>query len=172
MSGVATLAAAALAITLVMAAAAKLRRPERTAADFAVLGLPAPKALARVVPAVELAIALALLLQPGWGGVAAFALLTAFTVLIVGIVRSGEPIACSCFGAVSDEPVSWVEIVRNVSLLALAGLAATTSSLAVPSFEAVVTFSAGAVITVVGLQLAVFKRDVGAVWSTHLAGES
>ena len=172
MTGFATLLAVAVAVTLVIAAAAKLRDPARTVGDFAALGLPIPGLLARLVPAVEVAVAVALVIVPGWGAVAAFGLFVLFTALLISLVRSGQPIACSCFGAVSDEPVSWVEVARNVVLLGAAAVVVPVNRLAVPDFPAVVAFSAAAVIGAVVIQLVAFKRDVGAVWSTHLSGEA
>lgn len=171
MTGLATLLALAVAATLVAAAVAKLRDPERTAGDFAALGLPLPGLLARLVPTVELAVAVALLVVPGWGAVAAFGLFVFFTALLVGLVRSGQPIACSCFGAVSDEPVSWVEVARNAVLLIAAAAVTPIDRLAVPGFAALVAFSAAAIIGAVVIQVVAFKRDVGVVWSTHLSGE-
>jgi uncharacterized membrane protein YphA (DoxX/SURF4 family) len=172
MIGLASLLAVALALVLLAAAVAKLRSPSRTTQDFAALGLPAPRLLARVVPAVELTVAVVLIAAPGWGGVAAFGLLVLFTALLVSLVRSGQTISCSCFGAVSDEPVSWVEVTRNGILLTMAAAVTPIDRLEVPGFAAIVGASAFAVIALVVLQLAVFKRDVGAVWSTHLSGEA
>lgn len=172
MTGLASILAVALAVVLVAAAISKLRSPARTASDFRALALPMPTLLARGVPVVELAVAGALLVVPGWGAVAAAGLLMLFTALLVSIVRSGQTIACSCFGAVSDEPVSWVEITRNGVLLAIAISITPIDRLELPGFPAIVAASAIAVIAVVILQLVAFKRDVGAVWSTHLSGEA
>lgn len=172
MTGLATLLAVALAITLVVAAVAKVRDHQRTTADFAALGLPLPSVLARLVPAVEAAVAVALIVAPGWGAVAAVGLFVLFTALLVSLVRSGQPIACSCFGAVSDEPVSWVEVTRNLVLLAAAAAVVPIDQLTMPGFAAIVAFSAAAIIGAVAIQLVAFKRDVGAVWSTHLSGEA
>lgn len=172
MTGLASLFAIAVALTLAAAAVAKGRDPDRTTADFAALGLPLPGILARLVPAVEVAVAIALLVVPGWGAVAAVALFTLFTALLVSLVRSGQPIACSCFGAVSDEPVSWVEVTRNLVLLAATVAVVPLERLVIPSFAGVVAFSAAAVIGAVVIQLIAFKRDVGVIWSTHLSGEA
>lgn len=171
MIGLSSILAVAVALTLVTAAVAKIRQPIRTAQDFAALGLPIPRFLARCVPAVEIAVAMALLVIPGWGAVAAFGLLALFTALLVSLVRSGQSIACSCFGAVSDEPVSWVEVARNVVLLGAAAAIVPLDRLAPPSFPAIVAFSALAVIAAVAVQLVAFKRDVGVLWSTNLSGE-
>lgn len=172
MTGLVSILAVALAAVLAAAAVAKLRAPARTAADFTALGLPLPRLLARLVPLVELAVALGLVLVPGWGAVAAFGLLALFTALLISLVRSGQSIACSCFGAVSDEPVSWVEVTRNGVLLVMAGSVVPLERLTVPGFPALVAASAFAVIAVLSIQLTAFKRDVGVVWSTHLSGEA
>jgi hypothetical protein len=131
-----------------------------------------PSLLARVVPTVEMVVAAMLIIAPGWGGVAGFGLLVLFTALLVSLVRSGQTISCSCFGAVSDEPVSWVEVTRNAVLLVMAAAVTPIDRLEIPGFPAIVAASAFAVITLVTIQLAIFKRDVGAVWSTHLSGEA
>ncbi len=172
MAQVSSIVAVLLALVLLAAAAAKLRRPDTTAGDFAALGLPAPKLLARLVPFAEVAVAALLLVLPGWGGVAAFAMLAGFSALLVGLIRSGSQVACSCFGAVSDEPVSWVEIARNLVLLLMAAGAATLDRLVAPTFEAIVLVTAAGVIAAVMTQLVAFKRDVGVIWSTTLAGEA
>ncbi len=118
-------AALILAVVLVVAALAKLRRPAATAEDFAGLGLPAAGALAVIVPGVELACALLLVLVPGWGGVAAFGLLAVFSANLVGVIRSGRVVSCACFGAADRAPVSVVHLVRNAGLGVLALAAAT-----------------------------------------------
>jgi uncharacterized membrane protein YphA (DoxX/SURF4 family) len=122
---VAVAAAVALAAILAAAGVAKIRRPAATATDFAELGLPRPQALARAVPAVELATAAVLVVLPGWGGVVAFGLLAAFTANLVVVIRSGRVVACACFGAHDRAPVSSRHLVRN-GLLALLALAAAT----------------------------------------------
>lgn len=120
-------AAVIVAAVLLAAAGAKLRDPVATADDFTSLGLGAAQALARIVPAVELATAAALLIVPGWGGVVAFALFVGFTtVLLTTMIRwpadAGRP-GCACFGGSSHEPVGVRHVVRNLVLLVLCGLA-------------------------------------------------
>ncbi len=117
-------AAVALAAILVVAAVAKLRRPDRTARDFAELGLVAPDLLARLVPIAEVGCAAALVLAPAWGGVVSFALLAGFTAVLAQVVRSGRVVSCSCFGGASSRPVSARTLARNAGLLALAAIAA------------------------------------------------
>ena len=113
-----------LALVLVVAAGAKLRRPEATAGELAALGLLAAAPLARLVPLVELATAATLVVAPAWGGVVAFALLAAFTTVLVGVLRSGRVVSCACFGGIAERPVSALTLARNAALLALAAVAA------------------------------------------------
>jgi hypothetical protein len=117
-------AGAVVALVLAVAAAAKLGRPDATAGELASLGLAGSERLARLVPIVELAIAGALLVAPAWGGVVAFALLSAFTAVLVRVIRSGRAVTCACFGGISRRPVSAVTVARNAVLLAMAAVAA------------------------------------------------
>lgn len=117
------LAAYLLAAVLVVASTTKLGRPAAVAADFAELGLAQPAALARAVPLLELGCAVLLVTVPEWGGVASFALLAAFTAVLVNVIRSGRVVACRCFGALTDEPVSPRTLARNAALLTLALIA-------------------------------------------------
>jgi uncharacterized membrane protein YphA (DoxX/SURF4 family) len=121
----AAIAALALAVVLVVAAGSKLRDLAATEADFASLGLSNPQFWARAVPAAELATAAGLIASPGWGGVAAFALLAAFTATLAVVIRSGRVATCACFGGSSTKPVSVRHLLRNGVLLAMALLAST-----------------------------------------------
>ena len=118
-------AALALAAVFTLAAQAKARRPEATADDFAALGLPWPGPLARVVPVVESATAVLLVVLPGWGGVVAFGLLAVFSANLFVVVRSGRVVSCACFGNHDRAPVTVRHLVRN-GLLAMLALAAAT----------------------------------------------
>ena len=171
MSGVASLAAIALAAVLVWAGVAKLLRPTHTARDFKQLGLPAPTVLARAVPVIELVVAIALVVVPGWGGVAAFVLLAAFTTWLYSLIRSGVVVSCGCFGSASTEPVTLVEVARNGGLLALAATAATITSLAVPDLPAVILFSTATLIGVVLVQLVGLAQVTNGLFRAELAGE-
>lgn len=115
-----------LAAVFVRAGAAKLARPAATASSFAALGVPAARPVARAVPAVELLVAAALLAAPRAGAIGALALLAPFTAVLARAVRAGSETPCNCFGAARADPVSWVEVTRNVLLgvLAVAGLSA------------------------------------------------
>lgn len=168
-----------LLLVLVAAAALKLVRPAAAAGHMADLGLPHPGLLARVVPAAELAAAVALVAAPGWGAAAALALLAAFTVVLVRTVRSGRLVACGCLGALDrGRPVSWRTVARNLALMALAAAAAAVPALRWPAIEpgtvAVAALVAGpaVVVALVGAQLAALHQRLGRLWSVQLAGEA
>ncbi|MGI9596173.1 MAG: MauE/DoxX family redox-associated membrane protein, partial [Acidimicrobiales bacterium] len=122
---VAVVAALLLAAIFVVAAVAKLRDRPTTVVDFGSLGLPKPELWATAVPLIELATAAVLVVRPGWGGVAAFGLLAAFTANLAMIVKSGRVATCACFGGSSTRPVSSRHLIRNGLLLVLALVAAT-----------------------------------------------
>jgi len=116
-------AAGVLAATFAWAGAAKLGRPMDTAAGFADLGLAHPATLARGVPVVELLLAVTLLAAPAAGGAAALVLLGGFSLVLARALGRGVEVRCACFGRAGGPPVSWVELVRNGLLGALAVVA-------------------------------------------------
>jgi hypothetical protein len=117
-----------LAAVLGVAAVAKLidRKGGRTAlAEFGVpRALTAP--LAALLPAVELATALALLWRASAraGAFAALALLVLFTAAITVNLSAGHRPDCHCFGQMSSDPVGWSSVVRNVLLCGVAAFVA------------------------------------------------
>lgn len=133
MDGIASLFAVALTATFLVAAYLKTSDQAGTADDFASLGLPRPDLLARIVPVAELGVANALVLAPGWGAIAAFALLAAFTTVLVGVVRSGRVVSCACFGGAKSEPVDIGHLARNALLMAWAVPVITIDRLTQPS---------------------------------------
>lgn len=120
MNAVAFAGALVLAGVLVYAGIAKFAAHDATRAAFAGLGLPAPAALAWVVPGVEVATALALVARPRLGAAAALVLLGAFTVLLVVRLARDEPGECACFGTGVGARVSWGTVGRNLVLAAIA----------------------------------------------------
>lgn len=143
MTGLISIAAVVLACVLTWAAVLKVLDHDSTVEGFALLGLPRPGQTAWIVPAFELAIAVALLLTPGWGGVAAFVMLSGFTTFLVTMIRSGVSVPCRCFGASGEAAVSKRDVARNVVLLVVAGLSATLDKLVTPS---ITDLLAGAVV--------------------------
>ncbi len=76
--------------------------------------------LAASLPAVELALAAALLFGPRpWaraGGLASAAVMAVFTIAVASVVARGINISCGCFGAGSG-PVTVLTVLRDVALL-------------------------------------------------------
>lgn len=118
-------AAGVLAVTFAWAGAAKLGRPADAAAGFGALGLRRPEALAKGVPILELALAVALLAAPAAGAGVALVLLSGFTAVLVRALQRGVEVHCACFGSAGGPPLSWVELARNALLGGLAVLALT-----------------------------------------------
>lgn len=114
-----------LAGILLLAAVGKLRRPGGAATGAAELGLP-PRiagAVGVALPAVELALAIGLLLRPSaWlASLLSCCLFLAFT-LVVGVnLAGGRRPVCACFGAGARAPISGWTLLRNVALTAAAG---------------------------------------------------
>lgn len=161
----------ALAALLAWAAGAKALRPSRTAADFRALGLPNPQLLAVAVPALELVVAALLVGVPWLGGVAALALLAAFSVILGERLREGATAPCGCFGSNSDQPISGVELLRNALLGLLAVAAVVVDDPTKPHLADVIAVTTALAVGAMVLGLAGVKRDVGAVWDNTLAGE-
>ena len=112
-----------LALVLVWAGASKLAYPAQVATGFSALGLPAAAALARVVPLVELALAVALLAAPVPGAVGTLVLLALFSAVLARAVVRGVDTGCGCFGAGSyARRVSWRDLLRNAALAGVAVL--------------------------------------------------
>ncbi|NNF54169.1 MAG: hypothetical protein HKN03_06965 [Acidimicrobiales bacterium] len=128
-----TIFAVILAGVLLWAAVAKFRDPSGTADGFQELGLPRAHVLAILVPVAEAATAITLLALPGWGGVVSFALLAAFTVVLVTTIRIGRLVPCRCFGGTSDSPVTWRHVFRNLQLMGMAVFASLQDRLQWPS---------------------------------------
>ena len=121
-----------LATVFAVAAVAKFRDPAGTRAALAGFRLPPrlrhPISLA--LPAVELA--LAVMLVPSAtaqiAAVGASVLLAGFTIGLASVVARGDEVECNCLGSISRRPVGGLTIIRNVVLLALAGLVATAGA--------------------------------------------
>ncbi len=171
-AGMATMAAVLLAAVFAVAAVTKAIAPAATAAELADLGLPAPGLLARVVPPSELAIAVALLIAPRVGAMAAGLALSAFTAVLIATIRSGRVVSCGCLGSLSRQPVSSATVVRNLCLLAMAGAVATTTRLSVPDVESVVVATLLVLVALIASQLLAMFKATDRIWSVELAGET
>ena len=84
--------------------------------------LGAPKAIAPVVPWIEIALGALLIvqIQPEVVGVLTLALLMTFTLLIARQLQKGHRPVCACFGSWSSKPLSGKHVARNAGFIALA----------------------------------------------------
>jgi len=122
-AGVGYCAAVVLAALFATASIAKLRDLPATLEQFTALGLPRPGVFTRFVPLAELALVTLLLVVPAVGAIFALVTLAFFTTFLIGRLRAGVTAPCACFGATVSTPLSRLDIVRNLMLMALAGLA-------------------------------------------------
>lgn len=116
-------AGAVVGLVLLISGASKLVSPgwPLQAADLGV-----PTWVARLVPPVELVLGALLVVgvaQP-WAPWLAVVLLVAFTTLLVLRLAQGRRPPCACFGRLSQRPIGWWSVARNVVLVALAVVAA------------------------------------------------
>lgn len=177
MTDLAQAAALVLAGVFGWAAVAKALVPAPTTASFRGLGLPAPALLARAVPAVEAALAVALVVVPALASFAALALVIVFSLVIVRAVAAGSTVGCACFGGSAttddDRPVSVLEVVRNGGLgaLAIVGTGAGAGTALWPNLPSLVIVSVLVALARVGFAAADLRRAGGHVFSTPLPGD-
>lgn len=127
MAGAATVSALVLAAVFAWAAVAKAVQHRATLAAFTGLGLPAPAALAVVVPLAEIAVAALLVVRPDVGAALALGALAAFTLVVILAIGRGSQAGCGCFGARRIDPVSPADVVRNGLLAGFAAVATGAS---------------------------------------------
>lgn len=178
MSDLGQAAALVLAGVFAWAGVAKARQPGPTAASFDGLGLPRPRALARVVPAVELGVAVAMVVAPVPAAWAALVLLAAFSVVLIRAVARGATVTCACFGGGSGagadtRPVSSLELVRNGGLggLALVASGAGGGTALWPSLPASVIVTVLVALVRVAFAAVELRQQGGHLLATPLPGE-
>ena len=138
--GTGYVAAIALAVVFSVAAVTKFRDRPRVAAEFAAMGIRGPSVVARLVPAAEVVVA-GMLVGLGWPGAAlALGFLGGFSVVLIRLVRAGEPVRCACFGAMASRTVSAWDVGRN-GLLALLGGWGVLAVVAIPRPDEVAAVS-------------------------------
>jgi len=126
--------ASALAIAVLLASAAthKVRAPARFAkqlADYQLLPEALVRPVARVIPAVELVIAFALLVPVSryWAALAAAGLISLYAAAIgINLWRGRRDIDCGCAGPDQAQPLRPVLLLRNSALVGLALLASVS----------------------------------------------
>jgi hypothetical protein len=122
-AGIGYTAAVVVAAVFAVAAAVKLSDLTATASAFEALGVPRPPVAAAFVPVAELSVTALLLIVPAAGALGALVTLAFFTTFLVGRLRAGVRAPCACFGSARRDPLSAVEVARNVGLMVLAAVA-------------------------------------------------
>jgi peroxiredoxin/uncharacterized membrane protein YphA (DoxX/SURF4 family) len=120
-----------LAVVFVIAGVAKLadRSGTRQAlADFDVPRRLFAGPLLLLLPAAELAVAMALVFPTTarWGAAGSLVLLALFIVGLTRVLRRGEAPDCHCFGQLHSKPASWTTVARNLVLAIPAAYVALT----------------------------------------------
>lgn len=168
MTGIATASALVLSGVLAWAAVAKLRGRVATAASFRVLRLPAPRALAVVVPVIELLVAVLLVVLPRGGAIPALVLLVAFSAFLASRIRAGATVGCGCFGTVRQRPPSAVELARNAGLATLAVVALWAPGPVLPGLPEVGVVATGVAVGAVALALLDVYVHTGRLLDNHV----
>ncbi len=110
-----------LAVVFLVAAVGKLLDPSGSRRALEAFGVPRifVPAGARLLPSVELAAAIALVLAPSarWGAVGALLLLLAFAAAVARVMARGQAPDCHCFGQLHSEPAGRATLVRNLALI-------------------------------------------------------
>ena len=111
---------ALLVLVFAGAGVGKLTDREGSVEEMKAFGLPGPvaPAVARVLPFVELAVAVAVVVPAAsrWGALAGLGLLLAYTAAIAVNMLLGRKPECRCFGAIYAMPIGWRALVRNLLL--------------------------------------------------------
>ncbi len=163
------------AVLFALAATTKLIDRQSTVDDFQALGVPWPKAVATLVPPIELAIAITIMFRPALGAILGCLALIAFTGVVAAAIRSGRRVTCGCLGPLSKEPISVRTLGRNAILTSIVALAGTTPSdgwaLRLPSGQVVLVVGLTVGLAVLAVELVRLRAQLGRLWSVSLAGE-
>ena len=115
-----------LAAVFLIAAVGKLLDPSGTRRGLEEFGVPRRfvGAVALLLPAAELATAIALVLAPSarWGAIGALVLLCTFAIAVVRVMSQGRAPDCHCFGQLHSEPAGAGTLIRNLALALVAVL--------------------------------------------------
>jgi hypothetical protein len=117
------LAGVLLGVVFLWSGAAKLARPAVWRAQATEFG--APHTLIVPLPWAETVLGGVLVAQLAlpWAPAAALCLLVVFTVALVRRLAGGRRPMCACFGGVSNRPISWWSVARNLALISVAVVA-------------------------------------------------
>ena len=169
----------AACVLLVLAGAAKLRRPAATAQALRTQGLPSSLPLVRALGAGEVVVALTALAGVPAGAFAVALAYLAFTgFVLLGLLRGRSLSSCGCFGE-PDLPATWTHVAVTAlaavasGSIALTGGAGLPQVLALPLLVAVAAVAATALTTWLALlTLTALPRVVAAGRLTRPAAPS
>lgn len=162
--------ATALTLVLLVSSWRKLRAPwifRRALGTFRMIPHAAVPALVVAVPSAELLLAALQWVRPLQPavGVALAGMLTAFTALLLHSLATGEEADCGCFGSAAPEKVSWLSVMRNIALIAIAVMGIVAGDGASRGTLPAVLAGAGA-----GMLLLLLDQGVSLFTHDHLAG--
>jgi peroxiredoxin/uncharacterized membrane protein YphA (DoxX/SURF4 family) len=163
-----------LAVVFATAGVAKLLDQPGSRKALMGFGIPesAASAVGMVLPLVELATAVALVVQPTarWGALAALVLLLAFIAGIARALARGQAPDCHCFGQLHSAPAGGGTLARNAALAVLAGVlvvagpgSAIDEWVAARSEAELVAVGLGVVATVLGAACLRLRSDIRAL---------
>lgn len=152
-----------VALVFLAAALGKARHRlafQGVAANYRLLPDIVVPAFALVLPAVEAAVAMALLFDASlWPAVSAAALLIVFAVaMAINIGRGRRYIDCGCFQSTLKQTLSWILVARNVGLALLLAVPAAVPQGALSTSDAAQALLTGAV-------LFVLLQSMNVLWS-------
>lgn len=162
--------ATALTVVLLVSAWGKLRAPgsfRRALGTFRMIPDAAVPALLVAVPSAELLLAALQWVRPLQPavGLALAGMLMAFTVLLLHSLATGEEADCGCFGSAAPEKVSWLSVIRNIVLIAIAVMGVVAGDGASRGTLPAVLAGAGA-----GMLLLVLDQGISLFSDGRLAG--
>ena len=158
------LANCGLLVVFAMAGSTKLRDAAQTRAALTNFGVPERWAQPLFIMLVlaEFGVTALLVYPPTQraGAVCALGLLMAFTLAMAAQLLRGRRPACACFGALSQSPIGWRSVARNVLLMALAG-----GLVALPTANNVL-------LPILPLLVAMAWAALSAIWLLHLTRQN
>jgi hypothetical protein len=161
-------AAPVLAALLTWAGAATLLHRRRVTAALARHRVPFPRFMAVIVPLLEIGIGGLLLVHPADGAAAALVLVAASHVALTWWAGSGGP--CPRVGSARLDPLSWVDVGRNLGLGGLAVVALFGgAAVEAPSLPAAVVVTTTVLIGMVLLAVAEIRHRPGNGHGTGVA---
>jgi uncharacterized membrane protein YphA (DoxX/SURF4 family) len=130
-----------IAIMFVMSGSAKLtnlRSFVATAVTFELLPHSAARLFGYLLPFVEIALGLFLLLniyRTVLLGFAVVVLLTFSLGIALNLIRGRTDISCGCFGSLRESRLTWFMVIRNILMIGIAWFGSATSTGSVPLGE-------------------------------------